>query len=138
MNVPPAKALSIILKNLSADDQRRLDYNRQFLTKLAKLESIELLADGEEAPMSATQLIGDMELLVPMAGLIDKDAELGRLDKELAKLKKDIQRLSGKLNNPGFVDKAPAAVVDKEKEKLQAQQHQRDRLQAQRQAIAAL
>ena len=138
MNVPPSKALTIILKHLSADDQRRLDNNRQFLTKLAKLETIELLADGEEAPMSATQLIGDMELLVPMAGLIDKDAELARLDKELAKLEKDIQRLAGKLNNPGFVDKAPAAVVDKEKEKLQAQQHQCDRLQAQRQAIAEL
>ena len=88
--------------------------------------------------MAATQLIGDMELLVPMAGLIDKDAELGRLDKELAKLEKDIQRLADKLGNPGFVDKAPAAVVEKEQDKLQAQQHQRDRLQAQRQAIAEL
>ncbi|WP_417765157.1 valine--tRNA ligase [Spongiibacter tropicus] len=138
MNVPPSKALNIILKNLGADDQRRLDDNRQFLTKLAKLESIQVLGSGEEAPMAATQLIGDMELLVPMAGLIDKDAELGRLDKELAKLEKDIQRLAGKLGNPGFVDKAPAAVVEKEQDKLQAQQHQRDRLQAQRQAIAEL
>ncbi|WP_022957559.1 valine--tRNA ligase [Spongiibacter tropicus] len=138
MNVPPSKALNIILKNLGSDDQRRLDDNRQFLTKLAKLESIQVLGSGEEAPMAATQLIGDMELLVPMAGLIDKDAELGRLDKELAKLEKDIQRLAGKLGNPGFVDKAPAAVVEKEQDKLQAQQHQRDRLQAQRQAIAEL
>ena len=138
MNVPPSKALNIILKNLGADDQRRLDDNRQFLTKLAKLESIQVLGSGEEAPMAATQLIGDMELLVPMAGLIDKDAELGRLDKELAKLEKDIQRLADKLGNPGFVDKAPAAVVEKEQDKLQAQQHQRDRLQAQRQAIAEL
>ncbi|MBO6752753.1 MAG: valine--tRNA ligase, partial [Spongiibacter sp.] len=138
MNVPPSKALNIILKNLGADDQRRLEDNRQFLTKLAKLESIQVLGSGEEAPMAATQLIGDMELLVPMAGLIDKDAELGRLDKELAKLEKDIQRLAGKLGNPGFVDKAPAAVVEKEQDKLQAQQHQRDRLQAQRQAIAEL
>ncbi len=138
MNVPPSKALNIILKNLGADDQRRLDDNRQFLTKLAKLESIQVLGSGEEPPMAATQLIGDMELLVPMAGLIDKDAELGRLDKELAKLEKDIQRLADKLGNPGFVDKAPAAVVEKEQDKLQAQQHQRDRLQAQRQAIAEL
>ena len=138
MNVPPSKALTIILRNLGDNDQRRLDDNRQFLTKLAKLESIQVLGNGEEAPMAATQLIGDMELLVPMAGLIDKDAELGRLDKELAKLDKDIQRLSGKLGNPGFVDKAPSAVVEKEREKLQAQQHQRDRLQAQRQAISEL
>ncbi len=138
MNVPPSKALSVILKNLSDDDQRRLQANRQFLVKLAKLDDIQLLAAGDQAPMSATQLIGDMELLVPMAGLIDKAAELGRLDKEIAKLDKDIQRLAGKLNNPGFVDKAPAAVVDKEKEKLQAQQHSRHRLVEQREAIDAL
>ncbi len=138
MNVPPSKALTVILKNLSADDQRRLQANRQFLVKLAKLDDIQLLAAGDRAPMSATQLIGDMELLVPMAGLIDKAAELGRLDKEIAKLDKDIQRLAGKLGNPGFVDKAPAAVVDKEKEKLQAQQHNRQRLVDQRETINAL
>ncbi len=138
MNVPPSKALTVILKNLSADDQRRLQANRQFLVKLAKLDDIQLLAAGDRAPMSATQLIGDMELLVPMAGLIDKAAELGRLDKEIAKLDKDIQRLAGKLGNPGFVDKAPAAVVDKEKEKLQAQQHNRQRLVDQRETINTL
>ena len=88
--------------------------------------------------MAATQLVGDMEVLVPMAGLIDKAAELARLDKEIAKLDKDIQRLSGKLGNPGFIDKAPAAVVEKEKEKLQGQQHARLRLVEQRGEIEAL
>lgn len=138
MNVPPSKALNVLLRNTSDEDARRLESNRQFLLKLAKLDDIRPLNNGEQAPMAATQLVGDMEVLVPMAGLIDKAAELARLDKEIAKLDKDIQRLSGKLGNPGFVDKAPAAVVEKEKEKLQGQQHARLRLVEQRGEIEAL
>ena len=138
MNVPPSKALNVLLRNTSEEDSQRLEANRQFLLKLAKLDDIRVLNDGEQAPMAATQLVGDMEVLVPMAGLIDKAAELARLDKEIAKLDKDIQRLSGKLGNPGFVDKAPAAVVEKEKEKLQGQQHARLRLVEQRGEIEAL
>ena len=138
MNVPPSKALNVLLRNTSEEDVQRLAANRQFLLKLAKLDDIRALNDGEQAPMAATQLVGDMEVLVPMAGLIDKAAELARLDKEIAKLDKDIQRLSGKLGNPGFIDKAPAAVVEKEKEKLQGQQHARLRLVEQRGEIEAL
>ncbi len=138
MNVPPSKALNVLLRNTSEEDAQRLAANRQFLLKLAKLDDIRALNDGEQAPMAATQLVGDMEVLVPMAGLIDKAAELARLDKEIAKLDKDIQRLSGKLGNPGFIDKAPAAVVEKEKEKLQGQQHARLRLVEQRGEIEAL
>ena len=138
MNVPPSKALNVLLRNTSDEDAQRLAANRQFLLKLAKLDDIRALNDGEQAPMAATQLVGDMEVLVPMAGLIDKAAELARLDKEIAKLDKDIQRLSGKLGNPGFIDKAPAAVVEKEKEKLQGQQHARLRLVEQRGEIEAL
>lgn len=59
-----------------------------------------------------------MKVLVPMAGLIDKDAELARLNKEIDKLQKDIQRVEGKLGNSKFVDKAPEAVVQKERDKL--------------------
>ena len=76
------------------------------------------LPAGEEAPLSATALVGQMEVLVPMAGLIDKDAELARLTKELAKLNGEIKRFNGKLSNAKFVDNAPAEVVDKERAKL--------------------
>ncbi|QQD16945.1 valine--tRNA ligase [Spongiibacter nanhainus] len=138
MNVPPGKALDVTLKNASAVDQRRLTDNRAFLTKLAKLDTVSVLAAGDTPPPSVTQLVGDMEVLVPMAGLVDKDAELARLDKEIQKLDKDIQRLSGKLSNPGFTDKAPAAVVEKERDKLSQQQSALSKLQQQRETIAAL
>jgi valyl-tRNA synthetase len=105
---------------------------------MAKLESITLLAADEEAPVSTKQLIGDTELLLPMAGLIDKDAELSRLQKELDKVGGEIKRLEGKLNNQGFVAKAPAEVVAKEQEKLADYQATLAKLQAQREQIASL
>ena len=88
--------------------------------------------------MSATSLVEQMEILVPMAGLIDKAAETARLSKEIDKLQKDLQRISGKLNNPAFVDKAPAEVVAKEKQKQAAQQQSLDKLQQQLEQISAL
>ncbi len=116
MNIAPSKALPILLQNGSADDKRRFEENEQFLIKLAKLESIEWLGDAE-GPMSATQLVGNMKVLVPMAGLIDVEAEKARLNKEIAKVEKDLARITGKLSNEGFVSKAPEAVIAKEKEK---------------------
>ena len=138
MNIKPGQPLPVLLQNGSAQDMAWLDANQTFLTKLAKLESITWLAEGEQAPEAATSLVGEMRLLVPMAGLIDKEAELKRLDNSIAKLTKDIQRLSGKLGNPGFVDKAPPAVVEKERAKLTEQQASLETLQEQRERIAKL
>ncbi len=138
MNVPPGKALSLILKNGGDEDLRRLNGNRQALTKLAKLDDIQWLTASDEAPMSATQLVGSMEVLVPMSGLIDKVAEIARLEKEVQKLDKDIQRIQGKLGNAGFLAKAPADVVAKEQEKLAAQQAAQQTLSEQIKSIQAL
>ncbi len=138
MNVPPGKALSLILKNGGDEDLRRLNGNRQALTKLAKLDDIRWLTASDEAPMSATQLVGSMEVLVPMSGLIDKVAEIARLEKEVQKLDKDIQRIQGKLGNAGFLAKAPADVVAKEQEKLAAQQAAQQTLSEQIKSIQAL
>lgn len=118
MKISMAKRIDIILANASDEDRRRLADNLPLLNKLAKLESVRVLEAGEEAPMSATALVGEMEVLVPMAGLIDKDAELARLDKEIARLDGEVKRVGGKLSNEGFVAKAPAEVLEKERAKL--------------------
>ena len=138
MNISPAKAIPVLIKNGNTEDQRRLEENRQFLITLAKLETIVWLAEGDEAPMSATSLVKQMEILVPMAGLIDKEAETARLTKEIEKLQKDLDRISGKLNNPKFVDKAPQEVVNKEKDKQAAQRQSLDKLQQQLEQISTL
>src|SRR5690606_37824054 len=87
-------------------------------TTLGRLESITWLEAGEQAPEAAIALVGEMKVLVPMAGLIDKDAELARIDKQRNKLRSDLERARNKLANPNFVDKAPAAVVEQERQRM--------------------
>ncbi|MEX0605195.1 valine--tRNA ligase [Marinobacter sp.] len=137
MNISPAKKIPVLLRGEHQNDRRRMTENRQFLSSLAKLDTIDWLSDGE-APMSAAQLVGDTEILVPMAGLIDKRAELARLDKELERLHKEIGRLQGKLNNEKFTAKAPAEVVEKEVEKLRDAEGGLKRLGDQRKSIEAM
>ena len=119
MDIKPSKALPILLQNATENDQAWLKNNTVFLTSLAKLESITLLNANDTAPDAAVALVGEMQILIPMAGLIDKDAELARLQKEITRLQGETQRLDGKLSNESFVARAPADVVEKEKQKLQ-------------------
>ncbi|TVO21047.1 hypothetical protein, partial [Vibrio cholerae] len=93
---------------------------------------------GEATPACATALVGKSELMIPMAGLIDKDAELDRLAKEIAKTQGEIARIEGKLGNEGFVAKAPEAVITKEREKLAGYQEALVKLEQQKATIAAL
>ena len=138
LNIGPSRELNVLLHNLSSDDQRRLDENSAFLKSLAKLADVRVLASDEEAPMSTTQLVGKMEVLVPMAGLIDKDKEAARLSKEVERLKKEVQRFENKLSNEKFINNAKPEVVEKERSKLKESQAAKERLDEQLKAIQAL
>ncbi len=117
-DIKPGKPLPVLLQNGTEQDKQRLVDNEIYLTSLAKLDTIIWLADDEQAPESATALVGEMKVLIPMEGLIDKDAEIQRLTKELEKNQKQYEQVEKKLGNPSFVDKAPAPVVEKERSKL--------------------
>jgi valyl-tRNA synthetase len=138
MNISMAKRIDVMLANASDLDRRRLADFEPLLAKLAKLESVRVLGAGGNEPLAAIALVGDMRVLVPMAGLIDKDAELARLDKEIARLQGEIQRVGGKLSNASFVDKAPPAVIDKERAKLAEAEQALTKLAEQRERIATL
>ncbi|SEN06260.1 valine--tRNA ligase [Halomonas caseinilytica] len=138
LNIAPGKPLEALLTKGDATDRERLEANRPFLAKLAKLKRLDWLDDPAEAPLAATQLVGDMEVMVPMAGLIDKDAELARLEKEIDKQDKLIGGIEKKLGNESFVAKAPEAVVQKERDKLEDLSANRRLLVEQRDKIAAL
>jgi len=118
MDIAPSKKLDILLANLNEQDQQWLSQNKTSLTTLAKLNTLTQLDNEQSAPESAVTLVGEMKILIPMAGLIDKTAELNRLNKEIQKLEADIQRVTNKLSNESFIAKAPEAVVEKEKLKL--------------------
>jgi valyl-tRNA synthetase len=138
MNIGPGTPIPLYLGNSSAEDLRRLEVNSVTLNKLAKLESVTLLTADQQAPMSATALVGEMQVLVPMAGLIDTKAELARLDKEMQRLNGEIKRVSGKLANQGFVAKAPADVIEKERAKQADFEQALSRLTEQHTRIASL
>ncbi len=120
MDIPPGKAIPVLLRHGDEADRRRLEENRVFLSKLAKLADITMLDAHTEPPMAATQLYGHIEILVPLAGLIDKDAEAARLEKEIAKLEKNLAGIAAKLSNAKFVDNAPKEIVDVERERQRA------------------
>lgn len=138
MNIAHAKKIPLYIANGTEEDRRCLEQNRQFLSKLAGLQSIAWLETGEQAPLSATALVGKLEVLVPMAGLIDKEAELARLHKEKERLSGDIERIRGKLGNPKFAEKAPAEVVQKERDRLQDAEEAVAKLDEQTTRIASL
>ncbi|MBK8289163.1 MAG: valine--tRNA ligase [Cellvibrionales bacterium] len=138
MNIPPGKQLPILLRNGDDSDRTRLGANQLFLMKLANIASINWLAAGDTAPLSATALAGNLEILIPMSDLIDKNAELARLQKETERLGKDSERIISKLDNESFVAKAPADVITKERERLADNERALGKLREQMDAIRAL
>ncbi|WP_145588216.1 valine--tRNA ligase [Yersinia rochesterensis] len=138
MNIAPGKPLEVMLRGANAEAQRRVLENQSFIQSLARLSSLTLLADGDKGPVSVTKLVEGAEVLIPMAGLIDKATELERLAKEVAKLEAEIERIESKLSNEGFVARAPEAVVAKERERMAASAEAKQKLIEQQATIAAL
>jgi valyl-tRNA synthetase len=138
LDIAPSKAINVLLQNGDAEDKRRYQENEAFLKQLAKLESISWVEDGDDVPASSQALVGHLKVLVPMAGLIDVDAEKARISKEVEKTEKELARIEGKLSNEKFVSKAPEAVVAKEKEKADALKGKLADLQAQVEQLDAL
>ena len=118
MNISPGKPLPCFVKSYSSKDQSYIENNKAMLFALAKLDTVDLLSQDEEEPESAIALVGEMKILIPLAGLIDKGAERDRLNKEIEKLSKLRSQFAAKLNNEKFINGAPEAVVNNEKDKL--------------------
>ncbi len=129
MNISPGKPLDVLYENASDNDLLLIEKNMPFLQRMGRLESFTKV-EGE-APESAVVVIGKMRLLIPLAGLIDKEQELARLNREIGKIEPTIKMLTGKLSNPGFTDKAPAQVVEGERVKLSDAENQLKELKQQ-------
>ena len=118
MEVPPSKQISAILDCKSAESLALLKKNEVYVVSLARLSDL-AIGQGVERPAEASlQVAGDVEIIVPLRGLVNVEEEEKRLNKEIAKIEKDIDFLSKKLENPSFVERAPADVVVKEREKI--------------------
>ncbi len=118
MDISPKKPLPVLLEGGSAIDHERMDRLGNLFSKLGRIESIETLSG--DPPKSAVGLAGELKLHIPLAGLIDLDAERARLEKELGKQQKAAEGVRGRLSNEKFVSSAPEAVVGKAREQLAA------------------
>ena len=136
MNISPGKPLKLLFSRGDEQDQRRIEENNQLLSRLANLESITWLNSTTEPPLCATALVGELEILVPMEGVIDVRLELSRLDREIAKISAETTKLATKMENKKFIDNAPSSVVEKEKEKLNGFQKSLTQLNKKRDAIS--
>jgi len=118
MDIPPGKPLPVLLQEASANDRELALRHQNILQRVGRVESITPLEQGDAEPASATALLGDMRLLVPMAGLIDIDAERARLKKLEQRVLVDLKRSRGKIDNEKFVNNAPATVVTQERKRI--------------------
>lgn len=115
MNISPGKQLPLLLRHGSDTDKNYVNKNQLLLKSLAKLESINWLTNDETPPPSATAVVSELELFIPLHGLINQAEEIARLQKEINKLQKELTKIDEKLKNPQFINKAPVDVVNKEK-----------------------
>jgi len=138
MKLGNAVRLPVLLQNVSADEEARLSRIKNQFKALAKVESLDIVKEGDEVPLSSSSMVGQLRVLVPMKGLIDPTAELARLGKSYDKLKGQAEGIARKLGNEGFVSKAPAEVVDAEKAKLAELEGQLTAMTAQMEQLKAL
>ena len=122
MNVPPKSKLALSVKGTNKTDQARLESHRALVSANARLESIVCVDDEYDVSGAIQTVVGSMTLLLPLAGVIDLDQERARLQKENDKHDTEIAKIEKKLNNYGFVSKAPASVVDENKARVAAAQ----------------
>jgi valyl-tRNA synthetase len=138
MDISPARRLPLLLQHASAGDLQLAQRHHALLSRLAGLASVRPLTVGETAPPAAAALVGDLNLLVPMAGLIEPASELQRLDKRLKKIEQELTKSRGKLANDSFVSSAPAEVVAQERARLAERERERAALLRQIDQVRAL
>ena len=138
MNISPGRSLTCFIQNPNTSDEAYIKNNLSLISTLAKLDDIKPLSKNDSAPESATALVGEMKILIPLAGIVDKEKEILRLNKEIEKLVKQKQQYASKLNNKKFISGAPKEVVEKERLKLSSVEKALDGLELQLKKISSL
>ena len=140
LDLPPGRKIPVVLVGPSDVERSRLRGKEAtpYVQALARIDTIDILEAGAPLPKSATALVGDLEVHVPLEGIIDKDAEIDRLERQLDKLGKNLGRSRAKLENPSFHDRAPAEVVEKERRRAAEFESSIGKLNTQLETLRAL
>ena len=118
MNIAPGKQIPLLFAKGAAADRTRVERFAEQIAFLARTESQAWLDAGQQEPASASAIVGELRVLIPLAGLIDIEAEKARLNREIKRIESEITKCNGKLGNATFVANAPAAVVEQERGRL--------------------
>ena len=116
-NIKPSQPVSLLLQGGSDSDPQRAEKAAAMLKRLAKVDEMSWLPEDQEPPANALALVGNLRVMVPLAGLIDVAAERSRIEKDINKTNQELARIQGKLGNEKFVANAPAEVVEAERSK---------------------
>jgi valyl-tRNA synthetase len=135
MNVPPGKKIAAVLDCKSPASAAMLREGEGYVRALARVDDLQYGVEVARPAQAATQVAGDVEILLPFAGMIDVVEEQKRLQKEIAKIEKDVALFSKKLSNESFLAKAPADVLEKDRAKLL---ESRDKLQILQESLTKL
>jgi valyl-tRNA synthetase len=138
MDIAPSRKLEVLLQNVGARDAEYLERNLHYLIRLAGIQTPRVLAPAEAAPIAAVALLGNLEILVPMKGLIDPAAELERLAKRLRKAEIELSKLEAKLGNSQFAQNAPPDIVAKDRQRLEELRTEIGQLSAQTARVTKL
>ena len=135
-NIKPSQEIPLLLQGGEAKDRDNATQAENMLARLANVTSIEWLSDDAEPPLNALSLVGELKVMVPLAGLIDLEAERARIGKEVGKAQQELEKIEKKLGNESFVAKAPEAVVAKERNRAAELKGTLETLEGQLQALA--
>ena len=138
INIPPGKALPVLLEGGSTQDRQFFDNNTALIQRMARLETVQWLEADQTSTRSGNRIARRPENTGANGRFNRQQPELERLSKEISKIQANLTRIEGKLNNPKFIDKAPAAVIEKERAKLEGFRSQLDQLQEQKAKIELL
>jgi valyl-tRNA synthetase len=117
MNLNPGLKLNVLVKTKNPEIQKILQAQGAYIKELARVEHLETGSDIEKPKVAASSVLGEMDLIIPLEGMMDFQEERNRVEKELKKIEKDLIFLNKKLSNPNFVKKAPAEVIEKDEQR---------------------
>jgi valyl-tRNA synthetase len=130
LNVPMSKQIELLISAKGDQVLGKLTRGRSYIDKFCNPSKLEIGTDVKAPEKSMSQVLSGVELFLPLAGLLDLDAEIARLEKELEKLNKEVERVDKKLSNQGFIAKAPEKVIEEEKAKQADYKEKRETVQA--------
>ena len=117
MNLNPGLKLNVLVKTQSSETQQTLKSHGEYVRELARVEKLEAGSNIVKPKVSASSVLGEMDLIIPLEGMMDFQEERNRVEKELKKIEKDLIFLDKKLSNPNFVKKAPVDIIEKDEQR---------------------